>query len=627
MTRRIDWKFFVCALILSGCQSSGSYLPWQTSSKDQYSMDALASLEEQLVPAAARPVLAGDTQEPNASNITTVSATKTEPFAAGRINQLIRSGQTAIREAGQGNPAKLQEAQQIFYQVLQAEPTNPSASHGLAIVADLQKDWKTAEHYYKQALQQRPQDPSLLNDLGYSYLLQNRFHDASKFLTQAIQLSPQHERAHINLALLFLKRNDRIGAQNQLASIYSPSEISATLARLEQDLSKTAAGTPAQPVSSTVPQNGLPVNNGFQNGGPLMNTMSPQIPGSQPFYGPPQGVGSQQNFGLQPGAGVPPNPGVMYNSGIPQNQYVPVPYNGLMPDGGHQQYQQQQNTPEKPIHIYPPGVQVDPSQNPVNTPSDQGNGVMPSAAYPGNVQNGNAGNVGPLHNAAYPNNQNGQAVGGVISAPQPQAVDPRQSIPNAAANIYGPQSTIQNGVNQQFYSNGMPVGTISQGAAQPLIHSVAPNTDNRTPMAGLNAGPGTLFPVQPVPATNSMGNAPQTAFPQRQMPQQYPQQRPEPQQQYPPGVMNYPPQNQPGVGSPIATVSSRNIQPTYSVQQQGMSPGATAYPGQFQSGVPANTNGMQAYEQQLQQLNSQYNQTLQQMNGTNRNLMNQNFAR
>ena len=586
MTSRVSWKLALCALFVSGCQSTGSWMPWQLSGSNTYTAEDVALTDP--MPAASRPQLSSEMQpgNGNTSSIRTVSASATStPVAAGRIDQLIKSGQSAIREAGQGNPAKLQEASQYFVQVLNVEPGNSSAHHGLAIVADLQKNWRSAEDHYKLALQQRPQDPSLLNDLGYSYVLQNRFHEASNYLTQAIQLSPQHERAHINLALLSLKRGDRSGAEARLASIYSPSEINRTLARLEADLQKTGPPThlasAQQPrdwngsnVQSVGPQNQtLGANSGFSpnpaalNAGSMNQNFTQAYPNSQPFATQPF---TGQNY--------PVNNQMLQNNAFQNQQRQQHSSLGTYPQ------QQPGSVPiqpeEKPISVYPSGMFPESEQPQTNTVTPRlQNGGVTAATYGGGVP--------PIGVATQTrvggfsgNNMNGTPVGGVISQPVPgQSVSPNFQIGSPV------NST---GVTGQGYPN-------ATGSSQ-----------SQAPVQGLNAGPGALFPIQtPVQNGNGILNiqAPAQPAPNQNF-------RPS---SYPPGVMNSAPQQnygQPGTGqSPISTVSSQRVTQGYPTQ------------GNFGQSVPnglsmQGTQRMQAYEQQVQQLNGQFHQTMQQFDGT-----------
>lgn len=558
MTRSAQHKLFLAALLLSGCQSASNLMPWQLSGEPKYTAEELASLNSPQA-AAAQPQLSQAIQTVSATTPAAASS-GAQPVAATRVDQLVKSGQAAIREAGDGDSAKLEKARQIFEQVIALDAGNSAAHHGLAIVADLQQDWQAAESHYKQALQQRPQDPSLLNDIGYSYLLQNRTHEARQYLTQALQLSPQLERAHINLALLSLKRGDRIGAQNQLAAIYSTPEINSTLARLEEDLQTTAQS------GSTIVANEQRVTPQW-----------PQQPIAQPLV--------QQAPQFQ----------------MSQGSTLPV----------------QTAQTEKPIHVYPPGIEPPPAT------VAQSNGYGPSPGMTG------AGSI----------SQYGSQGISTLPAGYPQAGPPMTQATQSQVYV-APGSAMQAGPQQ---ISGVPVGGIINPGGYPTAHQ-SPNAANgqsammppgqnygvnvnqqmaahqQAPLTGLNAGPGTLFPVgqntvnaqHGVSAPGQMPHSGQAVHPNMQQPYygqpaNVPGNAPPMSPSYPQG---YGPQTQAAPQRGITTISASQY-PVNTVQPQA---GVSAtYPGQPQPAAAANP--MSNYQNQLRQLDNQYNQAIQQMDG------------
>lgn len=605
MTSRAHWKFLIAALLTSGCQSTGSMMPWFSSKDPVYSSDQLALLDSprpiaagaELAPSSSAPLTAAKpTQKP--SLIQQVSGTMPGvPVAAGKVDELVRLGQARIREAGQNDPIKLQQARDVLSQALALDGSNTAAHHSLAIVADLQKDWQTAEIHYKQALQARPQDPSLLNDIGYSYLLQNRYHEATQYLNQTLQLAPQHERAHVNLALLSLKSGDRVGAQNRLSAIYSPADTQTTLARLEKD-TREAGGSAMAPVANNAPVNGAPMG----------------LP--QPFVTPAP-------YQQSPAGMRPRQP---YATNVPANAQ-----------------------PELPVHVYPPGIELSEDQPQLNAPSTQfysqnpGPGMntpqmqmQPQMPYP-QVNGAQAGT------SQY--NSNGS---------HPQAASSYLPQPNQFGNV--PYSTTQPGYGPPVYSASQNQVAPQQGLLQQMAPSQQPATyptntgpgypaGMNAPLAGLNAGPGALFPISAdVAQTANYGisagqqnqttpqqamNVPGTRYPagnnvlpaEQQMHQmQMRDSANQPQQSYQPGMYpasstQYPvPGNQfgaPGVGNPQAAAGSQfSAQAPQALQYVGAAPATnTATP----SGASARP--LAAYEQQLRNLDSQYNRTLQQMDG------------
>jgi tetratricopeptide (TPR) repeat protein len=163
MSGHPQWKLLTCALLsaLIGCQSSGKpALPWLASKGTNKTNHSNAERGD-LKPAVA--------EERFASNTSQSDSEPTPAVSSEKVAQLIREGQALLQKADSNDPhsAQLEEARQLLSEAVQLSPNSHQAHHSLAIIADLQKDWKAAEEHYKQALSQRPQDASLLNDLGY----------------------------------------------------------------------------------------------------------------------------------------------------------------------------------------------------------------------------------------------------------------------------------------------------------------------------------------------------------------------------------------------------------------------------------------------------------------------------
>ena len=453
MTRPLSVSTSLVFLMFAGCQVAHDSLPWFGANDPVYTEQQLASM------APSGPVLADNTAtQPTANNpISTVSATTTTPASNTQVEQLVQSGRATIQQAN-NNPVMLQQARGLFEQALQLNPQHGAANQGLAIVADLQKDWPTAEAHYKQALSQNPQDPDLLNDLGYSYLLQNRFHESMQYLNQALQVSPRHERAHINLAMLSLKSGDITGATNRLATIYPQQEVQTTLAQLQNELAKTATTIAASPQTSQPNAVGQP--NAMPNNGNA--APAPTQPWPRNAYPAPQ-----------TNALVNTHPSSNANSGA--NATAPIE--------------------ERPISVYPPGVVPRDDENPAvaETPGQLQPGLN-SLTVPGQPMLGGL-NGGP--NNLVPNNIAGQQpagqpftgvpVGGVIA--MPPAVNSNPGVPSVTAT---PNATVAPNPSV----GGQPLAT-PNAVPQPANASVL----------GLNAGPGTLFPI-PVQPTTSVAPAP-----------------------------------------------------------------------------------------------------------------------
>jgi Flp pilus assembly protein TadD len=652
MTRSPHCIGLICLAVFSGCQSlDSSVFPWQTTK--------YKTAEEVAAINNPQPVAARAEGERELQQTVTTSASS-QPVSTGRVEQLIQSGRAALGE-GQ-TPAQLGRARQDFQEALKLDSGNTDAHHGIAIVADLEEAWSVAEFHYKQALQQRPQDPGILNDLGYSYLLQNRYHDASQYLRQALHVSPQHEHAHINLALLALKRGDRNAAESQLSEIYSPGDMKTTIARLEQDLQAADAEALQVDVSQ-------PLNASFEQTKQLMaeeraraqrarqektireqqrltaGRLQTQTERSAPT--PSQYGISQPNIPVYAAAsdtGRAPTENMVSSSGyqtsppsniqVPAGTFVNVPVNGY-PMGG-------------------PSAQID-DVAPYNTPPQfSGN---PSIQYP---QQELRPQQAAFHAAAPAQYEQ-------IEQSNSYALQAQQIPPQFALGVSPSQGLIQQ-VTQPRISNRYG----SAATVVPVQPPQYPPAQNyRAPLAGLNAGPGALFPINAenvspgmnqiqspdaqvsfqarysgqqtggrptmMPGTNTMINGGMYQQPPRVLPaEQHMQQIQQMQhrQENPAPTMQPPASAVPSGGRPTfaagGVLTPRGLSPQNKAVQQQM-PGRPAMTQTVSQGVQSGSHQrgtaqfptaqfgpvaapspLAAYEQQLQGLNSQYNQAIQQ---------------
>jgi Tfp pilus assembly protein PilF len=659
MTRSPHGIGLICLAVFSGCQSlDSSVLPWQTTK--------YKTAEEVAAMNNPQPVAAHAEGEQEILQTVTASASS-QPISTGRVEQLIQSGRAALGE-GQ-TPTQLGRARQDFQQALNLDSGNTDAHHGIAIVADLEEDWLAAEFHYKQALQQRPQDPGILNDLGYSYLLQNRYHDASQYLRQALHVSPQHEHAHINLALLALKRGDRRAAESQLSEIYSPGDIKTTIARLEQDLQSADADSLQVDVSQ-------PLNASFEETKRLMAEERARAQRDRQE----KAIREQQRLTAgksqtQTGRSTPPSS----QYGITQPN---IPVYAAVSDTRKTLTENMVSSPgyqtNPPSNIQAPGAGAAPGGTFVNVPVNSYPMGAPSAQ---------------INQVAAHNTPPQFSVNQSIQYPQRGLRPPQAAFHAAPPALYERQLQHEQSTGDglqaqqlqpQFTPRVSPVQGLIQQVTQPQISNrdgppptVTPQQNYRTPLAGLNAGPGALFPINAgnvspstagmnqiqspgsqvsvqtrysgqqtggrptmMPGTNTMINGgmyqqPPRVLPAEQHMQQIQQMRYSQENSAP--TMEPPVSAVPSVGRPTfaagGVLTPMGLSPqNQAVQQAGQQmPGRPAMtqtasqgvqPGSKQRGAVrtptaqlhsvAAPSPLAAYEQQLQGLNSQYNQAIEQ---------------
>lgn len=629
MTSQAKWTVLLSVVFLCGCQTLDSLVPWQSRNTPKYTAEEIAALDAPKTAAGNRSArLEQDLQPKTASSgIVQASYNPDSPATAGsaeRLQQMVRSGQSIVA-SGQTDPMKLAEARNYFEQALALDQRHSAAHHGMAIVADLQQDYQTAEFHYKQALSANPSDPNLLNDLGYSYVLQNRFAEATNYLNRVLQISPNFERAKVNMALMSLKRGNRAEAQQVLSGMYDPVKTQATLAKLEQSVQEMQTAQ----MQVTAPQNGMQM----QQGNGQMAFSSGQLPPSQNYSSQQSNAAAQEVLNRMQQERERNNS--MANNALGNN--------------------------DPPIHVYPPGLGIDsPSNVAQNAPQNQnyGNGAM---AQPWNAQQqmmGQGNQQMPMANynqpqPSYPQTQQqmpnqpyNAALTGQNQPSYPQTAQLNNGNSNPMWNLAN-QPTSQN-PNQQIQAPNYQGGQ-QQTPQQPANYGMnGPQSVQNAPFAGLNAGPGALFPI-------GAANGPQAGSINARGGQQptqpgmnganYPQTNGMNQPQLGPGnnglpvapvsQNGYPGQNgmqYPNTMSPVS--SSQTLDGNFQ-NQRNSAQGQFQQPfqnHQFQSrqqpqhstgygnSMPMSSgqtggNPLEAYERQLQTLDSQYNQAIQQMDG------------
>lgn len=79
------------------------------------------------------------------------------------------------------------------------------AFNGLAVLADLDKNFKLAEEYYDMALQLNPHSAVVLNNRGYSRYLAGDWEGAQESIRKALDIDAGYQKAWLNLGLILLR--------------------------------------------------------------------------------------------------------------------------------------------------------------------------------------------------------------------------------------------------------------------------------------------------------------------------------------------------------------------------------------------------------------------------------------
>ena len=561
------------------------------------------------------------------------------PIAESRVEALLADGQRALQEN------RIADAQKSYREVLQFLPDNATAHHGLAMAADLTEQWSEAENHYRQALRTRPRDANLVCDIGYSYLLQNRYSEASSYLSQAVQINPNHENAHTNLAMLDLRQGNREAARERILQRFgNTAKATQMLAALESQ-----TGTKAASLVKSGPE--IPANASYEQIRELAR--QERIAAEQRRAGLTVPVGFSEDSHKS---------GQLATPGIGPGNVSPAIH---QPDPQSAQFSGSITAPawnaETPTGIasaaQPVGQSAQPGSvnnlsgfSPPLTSNSNYGSVNPGsagAAYNGNSMPGSNLSANPGANPAFgAANQPAAAANNMPSASAASVpgfggvipVRPSGSFqPPAQGVSYGqPMGFGQPPVETASYQNqsaGPPVGNAAYGntSGSQQVNLPAQQYQNagqnfsNLQLEGLNAGPGALFPigqppmsgVQPsvgpqdgsvrmgnvsAPGTNSVINGamygqPVSTLPSQEWMMQQQQQIQQLQQQQP----QY-------AGQGHSYPGPNGIDPAGS--QYGNANATTAP----RPGVPAQpTNPLASYENQLRQLDNQYNSTLQQM--------------
>lgn len=406
-------------------------------------------------------------------------------IASEQLDRLLQEGQTSLQQR------ELEKAKTAYSEVLEYEPDNATAHHGLAMTADLEEKYADAELHYKKALHVRPRDANLLSDIGYSYILQNRYDEAARYLNQAIEVNPQHEYAHLNLALLDLKQGKKAAAEQRLVQLYGQGgQVIQTLAQLQEQ-----AGLPVDTVLSTgslvAGNSELPPNATLEQAQELARVRRQEAERARQFEGVPNGLPN----------GIP-NAMADARSLVQQQPIIPAGYPQPAGNNG------------APIQVAP-GPQWPAAQQPGAVAPGMATNGMPGGSSGINTQSGISiqpgffgtpgagaatGSVsaptpgGPGMTSGQTSTQAGVSMGqpgqnSVPSWPNSFSVPTTQGTPGVSANGVSGNMT---GPAQwpSSMSNGVTVQTVQTVQNYPNTNGLAPSMTAMNPNSGTNI-PGT----------------------------------------------------------------------------------------------------------------------------------------
>ncbi len=114
----------------------------------------------------------------------------------------------AFHRAGQ-----LRQAEQIYRQVLRADPRNADAWHLLGVVAAQVNQHEAAIEHIRRAIDLNPNATAFHANLGAAYQKLKRFDEAAACYRRALELNPNNAEAHNNLGVAFQSQGDLLAAE------------------------------------------------------------------------------------------------------------------------------------------------------------------------------------------------------------------------------------------------------------------------------------------------------------------------------------------------------------------------------------------------------------------------------
>lgn len=101
---------------------------------------------------------------------------------------------------------RLEEAEQLYRQVIAADPAQADALHLLGLLMLSRDDDQQAVEYIERAIRSNPQQASFHSNLGQALYRQGRMAEAIVAYQRAIHLQPHDASAHINLGIALRKQ-------------------------------------------------------------------------------------------------------------------------------------------------------------------------------------------------------------------------------------------------------------------------------------------------------------------------------------------------------------------------------------------------------------------------------------
>ena len=138
---------------------------------------------------------------------------------------------------------KLEQAREIYQELLDKNPQNADYMHRLAVVCTRLQRNAEAASFYERARKLDPDNAALLADMGYFYYLNGDLPESERMLRKALHLKPSYVRATNNLALVVGVKGDLEESLSLLQRIGNGAQTRASLGYIHQQRGETTLAT------------------------------------------------------------------------------------------------------------------------------------------------------------------------------------------------------------------------------------------------------------------------------------------------------------------------------------------------------------------------------------------------
>ena len=102
---------------------------------------------------------------------------------------------------------EIAKARKLFELVAEREPDSPRGWQGKGLVALLDKDLDSAEHYFQKTLEIDPRQVGNYNTLGWTYIVKHKFQRAEEIFRKGVEANRNNSEVHGGLAVALVFQN------------------------------------------------------------------------------------------------------------------------------------------------------------------------------------------------------------------------------------------------------------------------------------------------------------------------------------------------------------------------------------------------------------------------------------